>query len=67
LALTGIRTWFGVGIFTATGALAGSVDKGPAVTGAKRLPTSLYDYEIVVRKGFAVLAAMIVLFVLEII
>jgi hypothetical protein len=50
LALTAIRTWFGVGIFTATGALAGSVDKGPAVTGAKRPPTSLYDdYEIVVH------------------
>ena len=51
LVLTGIGTWFGVRIFTATGALAGSPDKAPVtMTGARGRPTSLYDdYEIVVH------------------
>jgi hypothetical protein len=51
LALTGIGTWFGVKIFTATGASAGPADKTPVrVTGAKGPPTSLYDdHEIVVH------------------
>jgi hypothetical protein len=51
LVLIGIGTWFGVRIFTATGALAGSADKQPAMmTGAKGPPTSHYDdYEIVVH------------------
>jgi hypothetical protein len=50
LALT-IGTWFGVRIFTATGASAGPANKTPAmVTGAKGPPTSLYDdYETVVH------------------
>ena len=49
--LIGIGTWFGVRTFTATGALAGSVDKPPAMmTGAKGSPTSHHDdYEIVVH------------------
>ena len=51
LVLIGVGTWFGVRTFTATGALAGSADKAPAIiTGAKGSPTSLYDdYEIVVH------------------
>ena len=51
LVLIGIATWFGVRTFTATGALAGSADKPPVMmTGAKGLPTSLYDdYDIVVH------------------
>jgi hypothetical protein len=50
LALTGIGTWFGVRTFTATGALAGSADKVPGMTGAKGPPNSLHDdYEIVVH------------------
>jgi hypothetical protein len=51
LVLIGIGTWFGVRTFTATGALAGSADKPPAMmTGAKGPPTSHYDdFEIVVH------------------
>ena len=51
LVLIGIGTWFGVRIFTATGALAGSADTPPVMTtGAKGPPTSHYDdYEIVVH------------------
>jgi hypothetical protein len=50
LLLIGIGIWFGVRMFTATGALAGSADKAPAaMTGAKRPSTSPYDdYDIVV-------------------
>ena len=57
LVLIGIGTWFGVRTFTATGALAGSANKPPAMmkpptmmTGAKGPPTSHYDdFEIVVH------------------
>ncbi len=50
LVLIGTGTWFGVRTFTATGALAGSADKVPVMTGAKGPPNSLHDdYEIVVH------------------
>ena len=51
LVLIGIGTWFGVRTFTATGALASSANKPPAMmTGAKGPPTSHYDdFEIVVH------------------
>ena len=50
VALTGIVTRFGFRTFTATGALAGSADKVPVMTGAKGRPASVYDdYEIVVH------------------
>jgi len=52
LVLTGVGVWIGVRALAPADALADySTDKPPAVmTGAKGLPTSLYDdYEIVVH------------------